>query len=322
MRKKILLVAAAVLITVSMLLSACSGSKYPSKSIDLIVGFGQGGGTDVFTRALQPALKAQLGVNLAVINMPGASSATAMNEVMKRPADGYTVFMITSDMLTNDLQGRTTYTYADLIPIVRAHVDIGLLQVSGKSDIKTWQDFVNKCKANPGKVTIAGVGAGSFDEQALAILLKSAGLTYKYVPYESASEMHAAVLGGHVDAMYAEPSHDMNLLNDGTMRAIITFTDKPVDKFKGVPSAGELGLTVPPPIWRGAAVKKGTPQNIVDTLEKAFTAACKDPSYQKFESDTGLNIYPGFLGSKDFAKAMASEYELYKKALKELGFIK
>lgn len=299
----------------------CFGAGYPSKSIDLIVGFGQGGGTDVFTRALAPALKRELGVNVAVINMPGASSATAMNEVMKRPADGYTVFMITSDMLTNDLLGRSKYTYADLIPIVRAHVDIGLLQVSAKSPFQTWEEFVAKAKAEPGKYTIAGVGAGSFDEQAVAILMSSAGIKYRFVPYESASEMHAALLGGHVDAMYAEPSHDMNLLEAGTMKAILSFTAERVAKFKDVPCAGELGLAVPPPIWRGAAVKKGTPQEIVDRLEKAFTAALQSKEYKEFEERQALNVYPGFQGSKDFAKSMAAEYELYKKALKELGYI-
>ena len=317
-------ISALVLVALMVLpvLSGCSGSKYPNKNIDLIVGFGQGGGTDVFTRALAPSLKEQLKVNAGVINMPGASSATAMNEVMKRPADGYTVFMITSDMLTNDLQGRTTYTYADLTPVVRAHVDIGLLQVAGTSPLKTWDEFVAKCKANPGTVTIAGIGAGSFDEQALAIPLKAAELNYKYVPYESASEMHAAVLGEHVDAMYAEPSHDMNLLEDGTMRALLVFTEKAVEKFEGVPSCGELGMKVPPPIWRGAAVKKGTPQEIIDALEKAFTAACKSTDYVAFETKQALNVFPGFQGSKDFTKSMAVEYEIYKQALKDLGFIK
>ncbi|MEW6228197.1 MAG: tripartite tricarboxylate transporter substrate-binding protein, partial [Bacillota bacterium] len=156
--------------------STCVGADYPTRSIDLIVGFGQGGGTDVFTRALAPALKKELGVNVAVINMPGASSATAMNEVLKRPADGYTVFMITSDMLTNDLLGRSKYSYKDLIPIVRAHVDIGLLQVSAKSPFQSWDEFATKAKAEPNKYTIAGVGAGSFDEQALGILMSSAGI--------------------------------------------------------------------------------------------------------------------------------------------------
>ncbi len=324
MSKRVLVVTLVMVLAVAMTMtvSGCGKAKYPSKNIDLIVGFGQGGGTDVFARAIAPALKDELKVNVGVIDMPGASSATAMNEVEKRPADGYTVFMITSDMLTNDLMGRSQYTYKDLIPIIRAHTDIGLLQTSGKGPIKTWQDFVDKCKANPNKVTVAGIGAGSFDEQAVAILMRSAGLTYKYVPYESAGEMHAATLGGKVDVMYAEPSHDLGLIKDGTMRVLISFTDKPVTQFQGVPSAGDLKLTVPPAIWRGAAVRKDTPQAIVDTLEKAFTAAYKSAAYQKFETDNALNIYPGFQGSKDFAKSMAAEYEMYRTKLKELGFIK
>ncbi|MEW6229921.1 MAG: tripartite tricarboxylate transporter substrate-binding protein, partial [Bacillota bacterium] len=147
-------------------------------------------------------------------------------------------------------------------------------------------------------------------------------IKYRYVPYESASEMHAALLGGHVDAMYAEPGHDMNLLEAGTMKAILVFTAKRVERFKDVPCAGELGLAVPPPIWRGAAVRKDTPQAIVDKLEKAFTAALQSKEYKDFEERQALNVYPGFQGSKDFASSMAAEYELYEKALKELGYIK
>jgi putative tricarboxylic transport membrane protein len=308
-----------ILITGLLISNAAFSQDYPKRTIQYIVGWGAGGGSDIFGRVITIPVKNKLGVPVIVVNMPGASSATATNYVMDQPADGYTVFGTTSDIMSNIFLARTKYTNRDLIPIIRAHVDIGMIQIGPHSPFKTWEGLLKHAKENPGKQTWGGTGAGSYDEVATAVIRSAAGINVKYVPFESASEMHAALLGGHIHAMYEEAGPVIAMIEAGKTQPILVIADKRLDKFPNVPCAKELGYTIPPLQWRGVAVKKGTPQPIVDILEKAFTEAMKSPEYQDFEKKRFLNLYPGFLGSKDFAVDMEREYPVYEKIMKTMG---
>lgn len=308
-----------ILIPALFIVNAAFSQDYPKRTIQYIVGWGAGGGSDVFGRVITIPVKNKLGVPVIVVNMPGASSATATNYVMDQPADGYTVFGITSDIMSNIFLDRTKYTQKDLTPIIRAHVDIGMIQIGPHSPFKTWEALVKHAKENPGKQTWGGTGAGSYDEVATAVLRNAAGINVKYVPFESASEMHAALLGGHIHAMYEEAGPVIAMIEAGKTQPVIVIAEKRLERFPNVPCAKELGYAIPPLQWRGVAVKKGTPQTIVEILEKAFTEAIKSPEYQDFEKKRFLNLYPGFLGSKDFAVDLDREYPIYEKIMKTMG---
>ncbi len=301
-----------------------AAEKYPSRNIDYVVGWGAGGGSDIFGRIINLPVRRILKTTVTVVNMPGAASAIAMEYVQKQPADGYTLLGLTSELVSNQLQGRTRYTYKDFTPIIRAHVDIGMIQGGPKSPFKDWKEFVDFAQAGDRKIRLAGTGAASFDQIASIIILDSAGITDKvtYVPFDSAGEMHAALLGGHIDAMYEEPGVTLNLIEAGKMQPLIVFTEKRLEKFPQVPSAGDLKYEIPPMMWRGVVVKKGTPQDIVDILEQAYTKAMDSAMYKAFEKERLLTLFPGYMGSKAFAADLAREYEMYKKVLEKMGQLK
>jgi tripartite-type tricarboxylate transporter receptor subunit TctC len=308
-----------LLVTSFFIAGTAFSQDYPKRTIQYIVGWGAGGGSDIFGRVITVPVKNKLGVPVIVVNMPGASSATATNYVMDQPADGYTLFGTTSDIMSNIFLARTKYTNRDLTPIIRAHVDIGMIQIGPHTPFKTWDALIKHAKENPGKQTWGGTGAGSYDEVASAVIRSSAGINVKYVPFESASEMHAALLGGHIHAMYEEAGPVIAMIDAGKTQPVIVIADKRLERFPNVPCAKELGYSVPPFQWRGVAVKKGTPQPIVDILEKAFIEAVKSPEYQDFEKKRFLNLYPGFLGSKDSAVDMEREYPIYEEIMKKMG---
>jgi len=295
--------------------------EYPSRTIEYIVGWGAGGGSDVFARTINIPVRGALGVPIVEINMPGASSATATIHVMQQPADGYTVFGITPDLLTNHILGRCEFSHEDFTPIIRAHVDVGVIHTRAGAPFQTWEEFVKYAGANPGKVSWAGIGAASFDEIASAVIWNSAGLEVKYVPYESGGEMHAALLGGHIDVMYEEPGVVMSLIEEGKVQPLLVLTDSRIERFPDLPCAGEMGYEVPPAMWRGIAVKKGTPAEIVAALEKAYSAAIESSVYRDFEKNRVLDLYPGFMGSEEFRKDMEREYGLYYDIMKKLGHV-
>lgn len=125
--------------------------EYPKRSMEYVIGWGAGGGSDTFGRVICIPARRKLGVPIVVVNMSGASSAIATNYVMQQPADGYTLFGITNEICMNPLLDRTEcIPHENLIPIMRAHVDIGSITIGKKSPVKTWQELVDYAKKNPG----------------------------------------------------------------------------------------------------------------------------------------------------------------------------
>jgi tripartite-type tricarboxylate transporter receptor subunit TctC len=216
---KALFLSVALMFLFSYVGQAIAQEKFPTKNIDYVVGWGAGGGSDVFARIITIPVRRILGTTVTVVNMPGASASIAMDYVQKQPADGYNLLGLTTELVSNQLLKLSPYSHKDFIPIIRAHVDIGMIQGSPKSPFKDWNGFVQFAKTGERKIRLAGTGAASFDQIACAIILDSAGITEKitYIPYDSAGEMHAALLGGHIDAMYEEPGVTLSLIEAGKL---------------------------------------------------------------------------------------------------------
>jgi putative tricarboxylic transport membrane protein len=295
---------------------------YPSRNIEYVVPWGAGGGSDIFGRVVCMPARREMGVSIVVVNMPGGAGAVGTEYVMKQPADGYTLFGITNDLDVNYLLGRSAYTpHKDLTPIIRAHVDVSSIMVGKNSPAQNWQGLVDYAKKNPGKLTMGGIGALASDERWGQMVWEAAGVKVSYVPFDDAGEMHAALLGGHIDTMFEEPGVVISMVEQGLLKPVIILTEKRLAKFPDVPSAGEIGV-VPPMMWRGIAVKRGTPPEIVSYLEKVFTKSLESDLYKSFEKSRLLDLYPGYLGSADFMKVWEKEFELNEKALKKQGLIK
>ena len=299
--------------------SPASAADYPCKSVEWIVGWGAGGGSDRFARSIAPGVSDVLGVPVKVINMKGGSSVLAQEETIRRPADGCTIFSITPDQITNELTGLTELSaLGTLTPVFRAHVDVGMLHSQEGGKFETWDSVIDYAKANEGELLIGGTGAASFDEIVVDVVMNSADATFRYIPYESSKEMHADLLGGRLDVIYDEVSVMSGMIEAGQARPLIVFAERRLEKFPDVPSAKELGYKVPPSLWRGASVKKETPDEIVAMLEAAYMKAADSDAYKEFEEGRLLNLYPGRLGSEDFTKVIADEHGLYKGVIDSL----
>lgn len=294
---------------------ALAADDYPCDSVEWIVGWGAGGGSDTFARSIAPGVSDALGVPVQVINMPGASSIVAMEEVLARPADGCTLFSVTPDQITNEITGLTELSWQELTPVYRAHVDIGMLHAAADGELDSWQGAVDWADAHPGELLVGGTGAASFDEIVVDILMSSAGLEYRYIPYESASDMHADLLGGRLHVIYDEVSVMAPMIEADQVQPLLVVAEERLERYPDVPAAGELGYQVPPSLWRGVAVKKGTPDEVVATLEEAFKQAAGTDKYQAFEEERLLNLYPGKLGSEEFEQLFAREYEMYQEVI-------
>lgn len=301
---------------------AAQNTDYPTKRIEFVVGWGVGGGTDIFARQIALPLEEILSAGIGIINKPGSAGVIGNSYLQSKKADGYTIINANPGLVSNFLQGRDDYSYNDFIPVLRAQFEPGMWVVAYENKFKSIEEVIRYAKDNPGKLKLAGAGALGLDEIASRMFMGDAAIDLTYVPFDTTSEMHAALLGGHVDLMYEEPSIAFPLVESKKMRPVVIFNDKRLEVFGDVVCTGDLGFEAPPGTWRGVAVKKGTPIEIVKFLEEAFSKAMNSPSYKKYEKDSLLNLNPGYLNSKDFQKYWETEEAKYTKVLGKLGLLK
>lgn len=291
---------------------------YGSRPIEVVCQYGAGGGSDIFVRALMMAAKDDLKTN--VTNLTGGAGVKASNYVLSQPADGYTIYNFSPEQLINTAFGLENYK--DFVPLVQVQQDISIFYVKEGSPYKTIQDVIKFAKANPGKLQFTGTTPRSPDEVIIMLFAKKAGIKIRYIPFDKAPESHAAVLGGHLDVLHEEPGVIMPLIEAKKLIPLIVFTEKRLERFPDVPTARELGFDITMGRWRGLALKKGTPPEIVNYLAGVLKKASLTDAYSSYAKTSLLDVRPGWKGPAEFGKFWDEEYKEYKEIFEELGYIK
>jgi len=277
--------------------------------------FGPGGGTDVFVRTLAIDARRVLKVPIVVTNMTAGQGVAATKHVLDQPADGYSLLAFGPEQIFNAVLGRIDYK--EFEGVIMCQQDQSMFLVSkDKGKFKTIQEVIQFAKSNPGKIKIAGTGAAGFDEVLVKQFNKRAGIELTYVPYESASEAKAALVGGHIDLLHEEPGVIISLIDAGTVVPVIVFTAERLKRFANAPTAKELGIDITMGRWRGLAVKKGTSKEIIKVLHDGFRKAMDSEVYKTITHSQLLDLRPGYLNAEDFTKFWAVEDKLYSEILK------
>ncbi len=305
-------------------LAAEKPKDYPERPIEFVVGYGPGGGSDVFTRTVCiPARKKIRNVPLVVVNKPGAGGGTAVNYVQGQPADGYTIFAgSTVITCTGNLGGTVKYTYTDWRQVMRAQYDTTTIAVKGEGGkYNNIQDLIADAKARPGEVTVGAVGRVNFWNVVIGQFADPLGLKFKVVPFNSAGKVYAAVMGGHIDATLEEPATMIELQKAKKMKIILTFTEERLKMFPDIPCTKELGAEAYISVYRGLAVKKGTPEPIVQYLHDVFKWAYDSDYYQSYQKFEYMDLRPGYLGPDDMDKFVIDQYKLQYCEYKKRGYL-
>jgi tripartite-type tricarboxylate transporter receptor subunit TctC len=293
-------------------------ANYPTRAIEFVVPFGVGGGVDALCRALAPLLEKRLGVPVAVVNKPGGNSVVALNYVKGQPADGYTITGITNDILAAMANGSTQLTVDDFTWLSRALPDIEMFFIrADEKRFTNFDEYVKYAKANPGKLSMAVAGAGGMEQVVATLVNNARGVSIKYIPYDVPTERYAALLGGHTDLLLKEPADMKQYLDEGKVKAIVQMIDKRPPQFADVPTSVEKGVNVTMGLWRGVAVKAGTPQPITDYLYAVLKDAMNDPAYVAFKNKRG-QIRPDYIETpQQFKENARKELEAIRSVLKK-----
>jgi len=312
-------------ITVATLFAEGSKEKpYPNKPIEMVVPSGAGGGQDTLVRMMQPFLEKDLGVSVRVTNVDGGAHVKGIVYTYSNPADGYTVHCESPSGIIADIFNKMQFKFTEeFVPVALLQRDSGVLWASTTGRFNTIQDVIAYAKANPGKVTVSVASPGGIDDAGIGLFADQAGIQLALVPTSSGGERMASLIGGHTDLMYEEVSAVGDMAASGQVKPMIIFSKERVNtpEMKDVPSSVELGFVGLENMgtWRGFAVKKGTPQEVVDKLEASMKRFYDSADYQAWAKDNALDITPGWLGAKDFGKLWEDSLVIFDKVFTELG---
>ena len=273
--------------------SAPSASKYPEKPITVTQGFKAGGGSDVLAQLTQPFLQKLVGQSFVNQYIPGATGAIAWTQLSRQVKnDGYTISITNTPMLMTNyiMNPDIKYSIADLEPIANVVTDPGIIVVGKDSPLKTYKDFIDAVKANPGKVTVGNSGIGGDDFFTTLIFEKASGLKVAMVPFDGDGPSWQAAMGGKIDASFNNLGITYAQIKAGNLRALALMAEKRDPSIPDVPTMKELGINVVSGSSRGYSAPKGIPADAKAKLLKAFEDMAKDPAFLKAAADRALPV--------------------------------
>ena len=186
-------------------LAANAQAPYPNQTIKLIVPNPPGGLPDTLSRIVSKRLQERLGQPVVVENRPGANSGIGTAAMTQAPADGYTFMMADGAILSISplLQSKLPYNPKDVLPVVFVARAPLFLASSLNVPVKNLKELIDYAKANPGKLNYGSIGIGSFHHLSMEAFNIAFGLKMNHIPYKGSGETIGAILGGHIDVLFA-----------------------------------------------------------------------------------------------------------------------
>ena len=269
---------------------------FPIKPITLIVPFAPGGVADLTARAVAEPMARSLGQSIVVDNRPSAGSIVASQAVARAAPDGHTLLLMSnSNALSVSLFKKLPYdTVRDFAPVGLLGVfDIGLFVPAG-SRFSRLQDLIAHAKANPGKLTIATISAGSTQHLAAEMFKREAGIDALVVPYKGTPAVVSALRGGEADVAFEILAPVLGQVSGGVLRALAVSSDKRNPALPQVPTVQESGvLRYAVASWNALAAPAGTPAAVIARLNQAAREAVATPAVQQRLGALGVRLSSG-----------------------------
>ena len=296
---------------------------FPERPITLIVPYGAGGGSDQLSRAMAGAIESAVGINFQVVNKPGGGGRAAIPDFMTAPADGYTVMEHIDDAATLYASGKIRENPAeDWVPLAMAQITFSQIYIRPDDErFSDWDSFLAYAQANPGQVTVANVGnVGSMERINMLKLEQAKGFETKQISFDKPAERYAALIGGHVDALFEQPGDVRNFLDADKMMPILSFLDSRPEAFAEVPTHGEVGAGFDALLrFRGFYAKKGVPDDRLSYLEQVFAAGFQQESFQAFNEKKYMHLIDSYRNTADSVSLLNGAVETYQAVYQELG---
>lgn len=298
-----------------------TASDYPARTVTIVVGFPPGTATDTVARVLGERLAARLGKPFIIENKAGQGGSLGAAAAAKAPPDGHTLLLSATAPMATNLFVYPKLSYDPL----RDFAPIGLTSwlpyafvVNAQSKIGSFEEFQEKAKANPGKLTFATIGNGTTSHLVMALLMQRTGMNLTHVPYKGSAQAQTDLIGGQVDATFDTLVSIMPHVKSGKLNALAMSSRNRSKYAPDIPTLNELGVTgFDAGAWLGLLAPAGTPRPIIERLNRELNAVLDEPQTQARLLAMGSELLKST--PEEFAAHIKSEQDKWGRLVKETG---
>jgi tripartite-type tricarboxylate transporter receptor subunit TctC len=292
---------------------------YPTRPVRWLVGYPAGGTTDILARIIGQWLSEHLGQQFIVENKPGAGNNIATEAMINSPPDGYTVLLVNpANAINATLYKKLSFNFMrDTLPVGGLMRVPNVMEVNPSLPAKSVAEFIAYAKANPGKVNWASSGNGTSVHLSGELFKIMSGVELTHVPYRGSAPALTDMISGTVQVMFDNMPSSLPHIQAGKLRPLGVTTAQRSPALPDVPPVAETVPGYEASAFFGMSVPKGTPDEIIEKLNKEMNAALADPAMKAKLADLGGVVISGT--PADFGKVVAAETEKWAKVIQTGG---
>ena len=309
-------VASAVALPILAFPTSSLAQPYPNKVIRIIGPAPPGGSVDIIARLVAPGIQEALKQNVIVENKGGGGGYLGTEQLSKAPADGYTIGIggafstITASLLKNP-----SYNPRDLVVVAVFASTPNMLVVGPKVKANSVAELIAEAKANPGKFNVGSNGSGTTIHLTAELFKLRTGTQITHIAYRGQPDAVNALVSGETDMMFDNASIQLNNVRAGKLRALAVAAPERFRAPPDVPTLAETGVKDAEVLsWFGIVVPKGTPPEVIATLDRVFKAMSEKPEFRKAISDQGLE--PTYMDANKASAFWRSEIDKWVAVIK------
>ncbi len=291
---------------------------YPTKQIEMVVGFNPGSATDIVARAFANVARKYIPQPIIVVNKSAGSGAVANEYVINAKPDGYTILcgMGGDATITPHMQDLPHNPVFSLKPVIHVTETPIVLATKGDSPFNKPRDIIEYAKANPGKVSYAAT-AGGFTQIVPELFAMKGGVKFVFVPSTGSGASLTSAMGGHTTLGSITPSVAAGPYKAGKIKIIGISSEERNKALPGAPTFKEEGFDIVMGSCKGITVPKETPDHIVNYLHAAFKKCIQDPEFVDFMDKAGEPIT--YKDPKDFKRYLETTHKIAGQIVESLG---
>jgi len=307
----------ATALSLGMAAPAAAESDFPSRTIELLVPYQPGGGTDGLARTFADASRKHMAQTMVIVNRPGAGGAIGWTEVINAKPDGYKLAVLTVELLTLPHLGLAKFNYDDFQPIAQLNADPAAITVKADAPWNTVEEFLAAAKKSPESVRVGNSGNGSIWHLAAAALEDKTGARFGHIPFQGAAPAVLALLGGHIEAVAVSPAEVTTHVQSGKLKMLMVMADQRVKGFEKVPTAKERGIDLSIGTWRGLGAPKNTPPEVMARLREITAKTAAEPMMREAMEKQNLGYV--YTDGAVFKETLARDNAYYKSLITKLN---
>src|SRR5262245_7119605 len=291
-------------------------APYPSQSIRLIVPYSPGGLPDTVSRIVGQRLQERIGQNVVVENRPGGGAAAAVAALMSAPADGYTFIVSDGSLVSVNpvLIKQLTYQAKDMVPVALLGQTPLFLAAHPDLPVNTLREFIDYVKARPGQINYGSSGVGSLHHLSMEAVKAALQLQMTHIPYRGTGQSVPALLGGHVQVLFAAYPSIAGAVESKTIRLLAQNGEGRWYQAPEVPPVSDVVPNFDLATLVGLYARPGIPQAVVDKITAEVIAAATSPGAGRQMRAAGVEPVGG--NAEMLAKALKREIDKVNEVVK------